>query len=111
MTSSANRRPVRTETVTCPAWSAEPFQMREPTIREYLLTEKDATDQEKAITLLGFMVLDDKGKSVGKDAILSAGLTALGPLSKLIPAFTGDGKADDAGGAAPLDQPNGSATD
>lgn len=91
---ASGRRAPRTIEVTCPAWSDAPFGMREPTVKEYLSTVALPNDQERAVAMLGFMVLDERGKSVGKEAILAAPLPALGALSMLIPKFTGEADSE-----------------
>src|SRR5262249_39767269 len=113
MAGAPKRRALRTETVECPAWSDEPFEMREPTIAEFLSTEKITSSTEKAVALLGYMVLGADGKSVGKQAIMDGSLLALGQLSKLIPMFTGEqaGSGTKEGEEPPLDQPSASAID
>ena len=93
------RRALRTVSVECPAWSDEPFEMREPRVQDYLASLKVESDQEKAVHLLGCMVLGKDGKPVGKQAILDGPLAALGQLSRMIPALTGEAEPD-----APLEQ-------
>lgn len=106
MAAAKGGRALRTETVTAPAWSDEPFQMREPRVADYLATVNMANDQEKAIAMLAAMVLGEDGKPVGKEAILNAPLAALGQLSRLIPRMTGEAEPE-----APLPLPSDSATE
>jgi hypothetical protein len=104
MAGANGRRALRTITVDCPALSDEPIRLREPRVRDFLEANKATTNEERTISLLGAMVLDEKGNPVGRDAVLDFPLNALGELAGKIGPLIGEDEA------APLAPMNGSAT-
>jgi hypothetical protein len=88
------RRPLRTISVACPALSDAPVVMREPRVRDFLAAQKAASDEDRAVILLGAMVLGDDGNPVGQDAVLDFPAAALSTLTDHIGPLIGEGSPD-----------------
>ena len=93
---------LRETTVVAPSWKEGTTRVREPRVRDFLAARKIEDEEERTITLLGSMVLDDDGQPVGKEAILDASHKALDELGAVIPELLSkDGAKSD----VPLDPP------
>jgi hypothetical protein len=90
---NGGRRALRTIEVDCPALSDTPVRLREPRVRDLLASQKAASDEERAVILLGAMLLDEDGKPLGYEAVLDLPGAALLSLSDHIPGLIGEGNA------------------
>lgn len=95
------RKGRRTLEVRATSWSDEPVVMREPSIAAYMAVRDIEDDQMRAIKLLAEAVLDEEGNPVGEQAILDAGVSALGELVPHLKKLLGAGDGEDPGPLAP----------